>query len=127
MVERNWAGNVEYRCATVDRPTSVDELRDAVVRSNRIHVLGTRHSFNDIADAERLISLEALPDDVVIDSAPGTVELNPAMTYGRLAPMLHRVGWPSTTSRRFRTSPSAARSPPARTAPATASATSPLR
>ena len=55
-------------------------------------MLGTRHSFNEIADAEQLVSLDALPDDVVVDSAPSTVELNPAMTYGRLAPMLHEHG-----------------------------------
>ena len=55
-------------------------------------MLGTRHSFNTIADAERLISLDALPDEVVVDTASGTVELNPAMTYGRLAPMLHERG-----------------------------------
>jgi xylitol oxidase len=89
VVERNWAGNVEYRATTVHRPTSVAELQEVVARSQRVHVLGTRHSFNEIADAERLISLDALPDDVVIDSASSTVELNPAMTYGRLAPMLH--------------------------------------
>jgi alditol oxidase len=92
VVERNWAGNIEYHSATVHRPATVDELRELVLRSHRIHVLGTRHSFNTVADADQLISLEALPDDVVIDATTGTVELNPAMTYGRLAPMLHERG-----------------------------------
>lgn len=91
-MERNWAGNVEYRSATIHRPTSVDDLREIVVRSPRIHVLGSRHSFNEIADAEEMISLDGLPDDVVIDPASSTVELNPAMTYGRLAPMLRERG-----------------------------------
>ncbi len=91
-MERNWAGNVEYRSEAVHRPTSVDEARETVVRSPRIRVLGSRHSFNTIADAEQLISLDALPDDVVVDTATSTVELNPAMTYGRLAPMLHEHG-----------------------------------
>jgi xylitol oxidase len=89
VVERNWAGNVEYRAATVHQPTSVDELRRLVVGSQRVRVLGTRHSFNDIADADPLISLGALPDDVMFDRTGKTVELNPAMTYGRLAPLLH--------------------------------------
>ncbi|MGH9134693.1 MAG: D-arabinono-1,4-lactone oxidase [Ilumatobacteraceae bacterium] len=92
MVERNWAGNVEYRSALVHRPTTIDELREVVARSPRIHVLGTRHSFNEIADAERLISLDALGDDVGFDDATGSVELNPAITYGRLAPTLHARG-----------------------------------
>jgi len=88
-VERNWAGNVEYRAATIDRPTTIGELRDIVVRSPRVHVLGSRHSFNAIADSEHLISLDAIPDDVIVDVDGESVELNPAMTYGRLAPMLH--------------------------------------
>ena len=91
-MERNWAGNIEYRSATVDRPATIDELRELVFQSHRIHALGTRHSFNTVADADQLISLDALPDDVVVDTAAGTVELNPAMTYGRLAPMLHARG-----------------------------------
>ena len=89
MVERNWAGNVEYRSATIHRPTTVDDLRDIVVRAQRIHVLGTRHSFNDIADADELVNLDGLPDDVVIDHDARTVDLNPAMTYGMLALALH--------------------------------------
>jgi xylitol oxidase len=92
MVERNWAGNVEYQPGAIHRPTTVDELRELVVRTPRIRVLGTRHSFNTIADAEQLVSLDALPDDVVVDAANGTVELNPAMTYGRLAATLHEHG-----------------------------------
>ena len=92
MAERNWAGNVEYGSATIQRPTTVDELREMVVRSPRVHGLGSRHSFNTIADAEQLISLDSIPDEVVIDAANGTVEVNPAMTYGRLAPVLHERG-----------------------------------
>ena len=91
-MERNWAGNVEYGASTIDRPTTMDELREMVVRSPRVHVLGSRHSFNTIADAARLISLDAIADEVVIDVNSGTVEVNPAMTYGRLAPMLHERG-----------------------------------
>jgi xylitol oxidase len=91
-VERNWAGNVEYSAAVVERPASLDELRSMVVRSARVRVVGTRHSFNDIADNDRLVTLDGLPDDVVIDPVHGTVELNPAMTYGRLVALLHRHG-----------------------------------
>jgi len=92
VVERNWAGNLEYSAATVHHPTTVDEIRGIVVGSQQVRVVGTRHSFNDIADAEHLISLDALPDDVIVDPAGNTVELNPAMTYGHLAPLLHERG-----------------------------------
>jgi xylitol oxidase len=89
MVERNWAGNIEFGAATIVRPTSVVELRQVILRAQHCRVLGTRHSFNHIADSPELVSLEALPDDVVVDPTARTVELNPAMTYGRLAPLLH--------------------------------------
>jgi xylitol oxidase len=91
-VERNWAGNVEYSASVIERPTSVDELRSILVHAGRVHVVGTRHSFNDIVDADLLIALDALPDDAVVDPVLRAVELNPAMTYGRLAPLLHRHG-----------------------------------
>ncbi len=91
-VERNWGGNVEYSAAVVERPPSIDDLRSIVVGAERVRVVGTRHSFNDIADSNRLVSLDGLPDDVVFDRAAGTVELNPAMTYGRLVPLLHSNG-----------------------------------
>src|SRR5437868_2607550 len=91
-VERNWGGNIEYSAAVVERPTSIDELRTIIVGAAHVRVVGTRHSFNAIADAERLVTLDGLPDDVVIDTDRGAVELNPAMTYGCLVPVLHRSG-----------------------------------
>jgi alditol oxidase len=91
-VERNWGGNVEYSATVVERPTSVDELRSIIVGAENVRVVGTRHSFNDIVDADRLVALDGLPDDVVVDKVHGTVEFNPAMTYGRLVPFLHHNG-----------------------------------
>lgn len=92
MVERNWAGNVEYRAAEVLQPSTVDQLRDIVVGADQVHVLGTRHSFNHIADAATLVSLEAIQGEIVVDSFAGTVELDPTTTYGQLATHLHGSG-----------------------------------
>ena len=59
MAITNWAGNYAYRAARVHRPTTIAELSNLVARSERVKILGTRHSFNDIADtAGDLISLE---------------------------------------------------------------------
>jgi xylitol oxidase len=92
VVERNWAGNVAFRAERIEHPTNVDELREIVVAAERVRMVGTRHSFNEIADAEVMVSLDELPDEVDIDARAGTVAINPAMTYGQLATVLHGHG-----------------------------------
>ena len=72
-VERNWGGNYTYGAEKLHRPSTVEEVQEIVAGASQVHVLGTRHSFNDIADAAELISLEVMPPDVVLDRAAGTV------------------------------------------------------
>jgi xylitol oxidase len=55
-------------------------------------VLGSRHSFTDIADSSQLLSLEHLPAEVVVDHAAGTVSFNASMRYGELAETLAEAG-----------------------------------
>jgi xylitol oxidase len=96
----NWGGNYSYRAARLHRPATLDELRGIVERAPRIRVLGTRHSFTDIADSAELVTLDALPADVVVDHDAGTVSLGGAMTYGALAMALarERVALPNLPS-----------------------------
>jgi xylitol oxidase len=54
--------------------------------------LGSRHSFNDIADALELLSLENLPADVVVDHEAHTVSFGGGVTYGHLVKTLHDEG-----------------------------------
>jgi alditol oxidase len=49
--ERNWANNYTFKAARFRRPASVEEVRDLVAKSTRIRAIGTRHSFNGIADS----------------------------------------------------------------------------
>jgi alditol oxidase len=90
--ERNWAGNYAYRARELRRPASVDELRRIVVGAERLRVLGSRHSFNDLPDSEVLVSLEDLPADVAVDAGAGTVTLSAGVRYGDLAPALDAHG-----------------------------------
>jgi xylitol oxidase len=89
---RNWAGNHAYRAARLHRPSSLEELQELVARTPRLRALGSRHSFNDIADAEELVSLDRLELDLVVDRAAGTVSLGGAVRYGDLARALRRDG-----------------------------------
>lgn len=92
--ERNWAGNVDYGPTTVQRPTSLDELSDLVRRSPALRVLGTRHSFSDIASTDgALVSLEALPTSVTVDAATATARVTGSLRYGELVPQLADAGF----------------------------------
>src|SRR3954469_6250107 len=88
----NWAGTHTYRARAVHRPASVEHLREIVAAAPRIRVLGSRHSFTDIADSEELVSLDALPADVTVDRDNGTVSFGAALRYGDLAEALHAEG-----------------------------------
>ena len=65
--ELNWAGTYGYLAERIVRVASVDEARDLVTSGARIRPLGTRHSFNDVADGPGLlVDLTGLPEQVEI-------------------------------------------------------------
>jgi xylitol oxidase len=96
--ERNWAGNHTYDARVLHRPGSLEELQEILSTASSVRVLGSRHSFNAIADAEELISLEqlrsveALPASIDVDLAAGTVSLGGGVKYGELADVLREEG-----------------------------------
>ncbi len=92
MTEVNWAGNYTYRAERVHRPSTLEQLREIVAAAPRIRVLGSRHSFNDIADSAELVTLAGLPVDVVVERGAGTVSFGAGLTYGDLAGVLQREG-----------------------------------
>ena len=53
--ELNWAGTYGYLAQRIVRVASVDQARDLVTSGARIRPLGTRHSFNDVADGPGLL------------------------------------------------------------------------
>jgi xylitol oxidase len=83
---KNWAGTHTYRAARLRQPGSVEELREIVARAPRVRVLGSRHSFTDIADSDELVGLEALPANVIVDG--GRVSFAAGLRYGELAEAL---------------------------------------
>ena len=89
-MERNWAGNHAYGAAVLHRPATLEQLQEIVARAPGLRVLGSRHSFNAIADAPELVSLDALPAEVVVDRAARTVTFGAALRYGELAQALRR-------------------------------------
>jgi xylitol oxidase len=89
---RNWAGNYTYRAQKLHRPSTIEQLQEIIANAPRVRVLGSRHSFNDIADSSELITLEAMPMDVVVDHEAETVSFNAALKYGELVVALNEEG-----------------------------------
>lgn len=94
MTSANWAGNYNYRAKTLHRPTSTEEVQELVAAADHIKALGSRHSFNDIADSsDEQLSLEAMPAELTIDRDASTVTVNAGARYGAFAEDLHRAGF----------------------------------
>lgn len=91
---RNWAGNIAYSTAQVETPRSIDEVQDLVRGSRKVRALGSRHSFNRIADTDgTLVSLRGLNKLVSLDAAGRTATIEGGITYGELAPLLDAQGF----------------------------------
>jgi xylitol oxidase len=92
VTQTNWAGNYTFAAPSIQRPTSVAEVRDIVARAAKVRVVGARHSFSDIADSSELMSLADLPADFVMGPAASTVSFGAGLTYGNLTKLLDREG-----------------------------------
>jgi alditol oxidase len=91
---QNWAGNLTYGAQRVVAPRSVDELRVVVGDAAHLKVIGSRHSFNDIADsADTTVSLEHLCAIGEPDAVARTVTVGGGVTYVQVAEHLQARGW----------------------------------
>lgn len=92
--ELNWAGNYRYGATAIHRPRTLDEVQALVAAAPKVRAVGSRHSFNSIADSSGiLISLEDLEPDIRIDPAALTVSVSGGTRYGTLAAELDRQGF----------------------------------
>lgn len=90
---RNWSGNLAYRAARLHAPGSIDELQELVRGTPRIRALGSRHSFNELADTTGdLVSLDRLPRVLEIDPRASTVTVDGAVRYGDVTGRLDAAG-----------------------------------
>lgn len=92
----NWAGNITYTAKELHRPHTPEALAALVAQSARVRVLGSGHSFNEIAepgDQGVLVSLTALPPAVDVDSTARTVRVAGGVRYAELARRVHEHGF----------------------------------
>lgn len=89
----NWAGNLTYHADQLYQPTSVEELQQIMLKCPKLRALGSRHSFNAIADSlTNQVSLEHL-DSIAVDAAARTVTVGAGVRYGTLAPVIDKQGF----------------------------------
>jgi xylitol oxidase len=90
---RNWAGNITFGAAALERPASLDELRRTVAAAPAVRALGTGHSFNRVADTGgTLVRLDAMPATVEVDRDAATVTVAAGLRYAHVAEHLYGQG-----------------------------------
>jgi len=94
MQRSNWAGTYEYRAENIVEPTTISEVQRIVRDTARVRALGTRHSFNSLADTEgTLVHLGAIEANPVIDPDAMTITVGGATRYGVVASYLQANGY----------------------------------
>jgi xylitol oxidase len=91
---RNWAGNIAFSAPAVQAPGSLDELESLVRSAKKLRALGSRHSFNRLADTpDTLISMRGFNKVAGLDPEARTVTIEGGITYGELCPWLDAQGF----------------------------------
>ena len=88
----NWSGNYHFRTDRVFTPSTVAEVQDAVRSVPHLRALGTRHSFNGIADSVTAQLSTLAINDIQIAPDRKTVRVGAGIRYGELALALEAAG-----------------------------------
>lgn len=91
---QNWAGNITFSAQNVFYPDSVEKVQELVKQSPKLRVLGSRHSFNPIADSPHtMLSTRELNKVLSLDEEALTVTVESGITYGALCAWLEEKGF----------------------------------
>lgn len=91
---RTWSGTYRFTAAAVIAARTIDDVRRAVTAGGRVRALGTRHSFNDLADnGATLVTVTGIAPEPVLDETARTVTAGAGISYGALAAWLQQRGW----------------------------------
>ena len=90
----NWAGNIAFQAPTVYYPQTVAEVQELVRQHHRIKALGSKHSFNTIADSPGVqISLKNMNRILRLDRQANTLTLEAGARYGEFVAYVHEQGY----------------------------------
>lgn len=89
----SWAGTHVYGAQELREPSTLEELKQIVTGASRVRALGTRHSFNDLADtAGTLVNVAKLAGPVEIAADERSAWVPGGVPYGLVARQLHAAG-----------------------------------
>lgn len=89
-----WAGTHAFAAPVLVEAETVDEVRRVVAAGGPVRALGTRHSFNDLADSDgTLVTVTGIPAVPVLDPERREVTVGAGARYGVLARWLDDRGW----------------------------------
>ncbi|WP_275005075.1 FAD-binding protein [Promicromonospora iranensis] len=93
---KNWAANLTYSSARIERPRTLAELAGIVAGEPRVRALGSRHSFCDVADTTGVhVQVDLLDDGrppLEVDPATGVASVRAGLRYGEVAAALDAEG-----------------------------------
>jgi xylitol oxidase len=90
----NWAGNLTYSTGNVHYPKTVESMQEVVRKCDKLRALGSRHSFNTIADSkENQLSLQNINKVIALDKNANTITIESGTRYGDFAPYLDENGY----------------------------------
>uniref|UniRef100_A0A183C1Q2 FAD-binding PCMH-type domain-containing protein n=1 Tax=Globodera pallida TaxID=36090 RepID=A0A183C1Q2_GLOPA len=86
----NWGGNFLFCTQNIEYPRTTAEVQQIVRRAKKLRVLGSRHSYNQIADScDTILSTIGMNSIVALNATAATVTVQPGITYADLAPTLY--------------------------------------
>lgn len=89
----NWSGNVAFSAPEVAQPQTIAELQQIVAGSRRVRAVGSRHSFNTVADSpDTLVSLSDLSTEAVVDAELSRVTVPAGVRFGEVYRALDAAG-----------------------------------
>lgn len=92
MTVKNWSQNISFN-GDVKTPRNLSELQKIIATNKKIRGLGSRHSFNSIADSEGIvIDSKNLNNQIEIEPDSGIVAVPSGISYGIVAQYLEERG-----------------------------------
>ncbi len=91
--ETNWAGNLTYHAEHLYAPRTAAEVQQYVKQLGSMRALGSRHSFNTIADTTKSQLWLHNLDSIEVNEKARTVTVGAGVRYGTLAPVIDAKGF----------------------------------